>query len=712
MSRLPRPQIEQNLPNACPTRGAETVDRPDADTRAAEHQPAQEAAHVLDAVAALWTKIKPTMLGRVTTVEDATLALMEGMLNDEVRRNAEREAHKLAGAAGSYGFTAGSGLAREIELLLGRSTTLSYTDALRLADLVVELRRELEGQPVGWASEVRSIEPAGGPDDLCLLVAGVDSDLLANLEAEAAARGLHLRVMADASEIWTEVANFRPLAVLLDLAAMTDLDPIANLSERLPEIPVLVLTDGVSFTDRVQIARLGVRCLLPRPQTPRNLIDAVFQVLPAPRVAGATVLVVDDDPELLAFLDTMLTPAGLRLTLVDGPEQFWDALEDTPPDLVVLDLDMPDVSGLDLCRMLRNDLRHDSLPVLFLTVQTDAAIIQQIFAAGADDYVTKPVIGPELLTRISNRLERARMQRETVESDPLTGLANRHTAELAFDQFFRLAMRQDVPVALAIVDVDHFRQINEQHGHATADQVLRHLSHLLLQGFRGHDIAARWGDGEFVVGMFGAGRDVAVSRLTEILQTFRGEDFDDAGGNRFRATFSAGAAEYPIDGSTLQDLCRAADTALSQAKTAGRARVIPSGWIGEPQLVARTVDVALVEDDAALASLLLHALANHGYRTEWFQDGEAAARALTGPQVRVQARVVLLDVGLPSLDGFDVLRRLVDSGVTHRTRVIMLTAHTAENEVLAALELGAFDHVAKPFSTPVLLQRIRRAMHS
>ena len=121
-------------------------------------------------------------------------------------------------------------------------------------------------------------------------------------------------------------------------------------------------------------------------------------------------------------------------------------------------------------------------------------------------------------------------------------------------------------------------------------------------------------------------------------------------------------------------------------------------------------DVALVEDDTALASLLLHALGSRGYRTEWYQDGEAAARALTAAESRVQAQVILLDVGLPSLDGFDVLRRLVDSGVTQKTRVVMLTAHAAENEVLEALELGAFDYVAKPFSTPVLLQRLRRAM--
>jgi diguanylate cyclase (GGDEF)-like protein len=398
--------------------------------------------------------------------------------------------------------------------------------------------------------------------------------------------------------------------------------------------------------------------------------------------------------------------------LINSPERFWETFEENPPDLIVLDLDMPGISGLDLCRVVRNDPRWDRLPILFLTARTEPAIIQQLFAAGADDYVAKPVIEPEILTRVVNRLERARLQRMMAERDLLTGLANRYKAELVFDQFFRLAERQGVPVAMALLDVDRFKAINDGHGHAIADQVLQQLGQLLLHRFRGYDVAARWGGEEFVIGMFGVDRDFARQRLGEILDVFTAEEFVDGAGERFGVTFSAGVTEYPTDGTTLQDLYRTADAALYQAKAAGRARIFASNWRAEAAHVTRKVDVALVEDDHALAGLLLHTLATRGYQTEWFKDGEAAANALTSSQPDVRAQVVLLDVGLPSTDGFDVLRRMVDSGVTQRTRVIMLTAHATENEVLTALELGAFDHVSKPFSAPVLLQRIRRAMNS
>lgn len=652
------------------------------------------------------------MLDRVGTIEHAALALLDGNLEHETRHEAIGEAHMLAGTSGSFGFAAASRVAREIELLLDGTSTIDHTDVLRLADLTVALRRELEGEPAGVQTETAGPGTESDAEYLRLLVVSVDADLAAGLAEEAAAGGVQIDIVTDGSAVLTAVANEDPAAVLVDLTVSDNLDLISDLVERLPKTSVLILTERVAFADRVEIARRGARYLLPKPQTPRKLIEAVLQAIPAPAVAEATVLVVDDDPHILALLETILTPAGLRLTMIDSPARFWETFEENPPDLIVLDFDMTEVSGLDLCRVVRNDPRWDRLPILFLTARTDPAIIQQLFAAGADDYVAKPVIAPEILTRIVNRLERARLQRTMAECDPLTGLSNRYKAELVFDQFFRLAERQGVPVALAILDIDRFKDVNDQHGHAIADQVLQQLSQMLLRRFRGYDVAARWGGEEFVIGMFGVDRDFAQQRLAEILNAFQSEEFVDNGGAHFSVTFSAGVTEYPADGRTLQDLYRVADAALYQAKAAGRARVFPSNWRIAQEHITHKVDVALVEDDHTLAGLLLHTLGTRGYQTEWFKDGEAAANALTGSRPDVQARVVLLDVGLPGTDGFDVLRRMVDSNVTQRTRVIMLTAHANENEVLTALELGAFDHVAKPFSAPVLLQRIRRAMNT
>jgi DNA-binding response OmpR family regulator len=122
--------------------------------------------------------------------------------------------------------------------------------------------------------------------------------------------------------------------------------------------------------------------------------------------------------------------------------------------------------------------------------------------------------------------------------------------------------------------------------------------------------------------------------------------------------------------------------------------------------------VAVVEDDETLGDLLIHSLEARGYTTRWFQDGQAARDALGGEGPAVHARVALLDVDLPGLNGLALLKQLMRDGVGHRTRFIMLTLRSEEREVVQALEMGAFDHVAKPFSVPVLMQRIRRALEA
>ncbi len=128
----------------------------------------------------------------------------------------------------------------------------------------------------------------------------------------------------------------------------------------------------------------------------------------------------------MRLLQTLLEPWGLQVTTLTNPQQFWEQLEVVIPDLLVLDVQMPEIDGIELCQILRNDPRWAWLPILFLTGHQDAETIQQVFAAGGDDYVSKPIVPAELITRILNRLERSRLLRTQAEIEPLTGLPNRH----------------------------------------------------------------------------------------------------------------------------------------------------------------------------------------------------------------------------------------------------------------------------------------------
>jgi CheY-like chemotaxis protein len=197
--------------------------------------------------------------------------------------------------------------------------------------------------------------------------------------------------------------------------------------------------------------------------------------------------------------------------------------------------------------------------------------------------------------------------------------------------------------------------------------------------------------------MLGLGSHDARDRVGAVLEEVR---------NAERVTLSAGLAEFPLDGDDVDELVDAAVGAGRAAQAGGGDRLeIASGSAGGDR-----VDVALVEDDEVLAELLLHALHTRGYRTRHIADGDEAARLLAGPRPQLRAELVLLDWDLPGRDGLTVLRGLAaDGGLVH-AKVVMLTFRASEREILSTLDIGAVDHVAKPFSVPVLMQRVRRLL--
>jgi diguanylate cyclase (GGDEF)-like protein len=667
------------------------------------------AAAAQDRLREIFLRYRGTLAEQLDLVDNAVLAALHGPVHDDVRAAAHRAAHKIAGSAGTFGFRDASHLARQVELALAPEAALGEHEVLHLAQWSVALREAL---PIKDDAPLPAAAAQPYPDattaERLLVVVEPDDEARSRVVAEATRRGFSVVERHSPGDARDVLDASEPAAVVLGLLAEdAPWEECRRLVEELAgrAVPALVLAELEEFAERVAWTQLGAYGFLPRGALPREVLDAVERVLDRVPLDDMTVLAVDDDPAVLAAVEQMLRREGLSVVTLDDPARFWTTLEEAAPDLLVLDLDMPGATGYDLCRVVRADSRWAQLPVLFLTASTGPAVTHDVFAAGADDYVAKPVEGPELVVRIANRLERLRLYRRLAETDPLTGVANRRKAIDEVARLLTLAARNRQPLSVALLDLDRFKQVNDTHGHAAGDAVLRELGIRLLDTFRGEDVVARWGGEEFLVAMYGAQAQDARVRLEQVLRHFEQTLFPSTSTTRFSATFSAGLAQYPDDGDDLTQLSAAADGALYQAKTAGRRTVVQAGDAPSPTGVE--VDVVLVEDDEGLAPLLLHALDVRGLTSTWLWEGDVAAEQLTGMPPAVRGRVVVLDWDLPGLSGAAVLRRLVDSGTLARTRVIMLTGRSREDEVLQVLELGAADHVAKPFSLPVLLERIR-----
>jgi len=360
-------------------------------------------------MAALWERFKDSFTTQVDLLERAIVATQAGTLTADLRQEALQTVHKLVGALGIYGFPQGSVLAKQIETVLRSSTTLTAVEIQQLARWIEALRQELTQRN---QSTVSPTPPTNQWPRV--LVVDDDSDLTARLQVEAEGRSLHIKTVPHPTAAQLLLDQTAPDVILLDLTFPAHnedgLSWLKRLKQQHPTIPVLVFTGRDSLNDRLAAARLGASQFLHKPATTAQIFQAIARVLPKPSVGTAKVLIVDDDHGVLAHLSTVLTEQGLAAVTLSEPQRFWEVFTATSPNLVLLDLEMPQVSGLELCRVVRQDAHWGDVPILVVTAHTDATLIQQAFTAGADDFITKPVLIAELMTRVLNRLERTQFR--------------------------------------------------------------------------------------------------------------------------------------------------------------------------------------------------------------------------------------------------------------------------------------------------------------
>ncbi|MBD2233238.1 response regulator [Phormidium tenue] len=259
------------------------------------------------------------------------------------------------------------------------------------------------------------------------------------------------------------------------------------------------------------------------------------------------VLAVDDDPLILAQLQRLLPPWGLDVVMLSDPRQTWVALEASPPDLLLLDLDMPHLRGVDLCRQLRQQERWQTLPILFLTACREPTAVYELYQAGADDYLPKPILEPELVNRLFQRLERGRLLQTLAGTDPLTGLANRRKGTIEFELLLHLAHRYPQPLSLVLLHLSPDL--------ASAKDLMVALAALLPTLTRRGDAIARWSNQEILIGALAPTWPSPQEALGPPLAQFWADRLRSSPDNLGRPLgLQLGAATFPTDGHTLDRL--------------------------------------------------------------------------------------------------------------------------------------------------------------
>ncbi|MGF1540593.1 MAG: response regulator [Pleurocapsa sp.] len=372
------------------------------------HQPTQH----LAALTAIWEKHQSKRQQQLAILEQAIAALQTGNLELSDRLSAIVAAHSLAGNLGQFGLNRASQLARELEQLLQDNPTPQQEQELLVK--ITALKQELAANR-DISSQINRKISQNSP---LVLIVGDESQFVSRLTAEAATRSIRTKIVPtpESATLWLEQQQNKgkqlPHAVLLELSFANSevfvkqayLALIAEFKLLVPSIPVVVISDRDLFQDRLQVARHGGSFFLTQPINPSQIVTFCQQIVKRSSW-GKKIMIVDDDVELLQILPSLLEPWAFNLTTLDDPRQFWDVLQAVTPDILILDIEMPHLSGIELCKVLQTHPYWCKLPVLFLSVHTDTAMFTQALASGAKGFVNKPLVTQQLVSHILNLLE-------------------------------------------------------------------------------------------------------------------------------------------------------------------------------------------------------------------------------------------------------------------------------------------------------------------
>lgn len=498
--------------------------------------------------------------------------------------------HRLSGSAGTFGLPELGVAARSLEKQLkrqaesftddagGRNQAVEvaggFADGIDALGELLELKSHARGPENARPSGTVALEGSHGMQ-VTVIVMDNGSDELASLRGEMERYGFLCRTVdRDDPDAVAQALTGTPgaAAVLCRDAALADVMRIRNqalASASRRRLPVICVGSDDSFGNKYHVAGLGAFAFFRDPVDIPELAERV-ESLAIERSADVQgrVIIVEDDTELAEHYCLVLQSAGIEAIAVSDPLHLMPRLSAFEPDIVLMDVQIGDYSGVTLARLIRFEPRWLSLPIIYLSSEDDPDNQLEALSKGADEFLMKPVSDDYLIRSVRVRCYRARQLSELMNRDSLTGLLKHSLIKQEVERELARCRRDGHPSSVVMLDLDHFKRINDTWGHRYGDIVIRTLANLLRNRLRETDMIGRYGGEEFLVVLPQCSVQAGAELVAGIGESFAELVFS-AGGDSFQVTLSAGVAainDFPTGDEALE----AADQALYERKRAGR----------------------------------------------------------------------------------------------------------------------------------------------
>lgn len=535
---------------------------------------------ILDKLQALRQAFAAQLPAKLTDISQCWQGLHNGNWDWEQADTLHRLVHTLTGSAPTFGFVALGTQAREAEQVIK-----SWVNARQIPNaesqasfsaMLVRLDSTMENPATETtAAEVNSLLPDA--DNHLIYIVDQDHDFSAELSLLLNQSNYHPKIYKTGQELLSAINKVVPAAIIIDAEGCNKGMPGTEIAAQLKQgkhdnIPLLILSNKADFNTRLQAVRCGCDSFITKPIDPALLVDKLDQFTQNDDHEPYRILIVDDDPALATHYQLTLQAAGMDAYTLSTPQSIMEILSDVRPDLIVMDVYMPGCSGLELAKLIRQQEAYVSTPIVYLS--TEGNLDKQLIAMriGGDDFLTKPIEDSHLVSSITIRAARSRLLNSFMIQDSLTGLLKHTVIKEHLVIEISRAIRAKTPLAFAMLDIDHFKKVNDSYGHITGDRVIKSLARLLQQRLRKTDSIGRYGGEEFAVVLPACDIDYAYRILNDIRDAFSRLTFN-LDSQQFSATISIGIASLQ-NYHQAESINQAADEALYLAKERGRNRVV------------------------------------------------------------------------------------------------------------------------------------------
>jgi diguanylate cyclase (GGDEF)-like protein len=489
-----------------------------------------------------------------------------------------REVHSLCGSAGTYGYIELSKAARQMEIFLKSILNVEainsenqelITTYLNQLKSVLVLDLSIKAPFLKSKSEELTVNKY-------VYIMEHDDVLRQQLSESLKQVGFSSYPIKDLDTLQIAIKEKPPIAMIIDTFYLekTGIQRVRDIQKEQPApIQLFCILPNSEILPRLDAIRAGCQAFFQKPVDIPRLIQIVNQKCSIIPGEPYRILIIDDSKSITEYYSLILKQAGMTVRAINNPLKLLKELEAFQPNLLLMDVYMPECTGFELAAVLREEISYTKIPIIFLSTEEDKDKKLFAISLGGDDFLTKPISPQHLISAVRARSKRADILNYYMTTDSLTGLLNHSSILKQLDIQLVRAKQANLPLFLIMIDIDHFKEINDSYGHPVGDEVIKKLSTIFLTRLRAQDYVGRYGGEEFLLILLGSTLEdikqiVNNLRIQFSQYCFKSDDID------FCATFSAGISYFDGINDTPSLIVNQADQALYKAKQMGRNQVV------------------------------------------------------------------------------------------------------------------------------------------